>query len=1042
MSDVGKVSLGLVLNSKSLLSQMRGMSPQLTGMFNGLGKKLGGALVAGLSVKALVGFGKTCIELGSDLAEVQNVVDVTFGSMSGKVDAFAKSAATQFGLSETMAKQYTGTFGAMAKAYGFTTEQAYQMSTALTGLSGDVASFYNLDTEEAFTKLKAVFTGETEGLKSLGVVMTQTALDQFAMEQGFGKTTSQMTEQEKAALRYQFVLDKLNGAAGDFSRTSGGWANQVRILKLQFESLQATIGEGLIEALTPAIQALNSFMGVLIRAAQAFRNFIFTVFGKKASATVAGGSADMSAALGGVADSSAAAAEGLAGAGSSASGAAKEIKRALAGFDQITKLADSSSSGGGSGGGGGAGGAIDDMLGEATSALDEADPETFASKLGEMFHTAWETADFSFIGNLIGEKLAGALDSIPWDKAKTAFAKVSKSVATLLNGFLEAEGLSESVGATIGEALNTAFGTVNTFVEEFHWDSLGSFITEGIQSAFNTFNWGELTRWISNRLKAALNLCAGLIDGINWESLPGDIVNAVKEALTGADYAGIVEAIGKFIGSSLKAYYNFSEGIAVMLENLIGSIADYFTQHINDAKASGGTVAQGILSGIGEAFLEIGSWVYENIVDPLMSGLLGENVWADVKDAGASIMSNLQEGISNNWTLIKTWFSDTFVRGIVQFGIDAANGLAEPVVNAFNSVIDTINSAIELLPQGLKDRLGIQELENIPVKLIPDLDPPPGTFYNETKAEIEAQSKKNPASVTSTANLAGATDRIPENDKAVKGFKAYFNSADRNSDKSVKGIGSVWSYGKVWFNKKDQNSDKSVKGIGSVWSYGKVWFNEKNQNSDKSVKGIGSVWSYGKVWFNDAKDSLTTEQKTINVTARYTRAEDALSRNSGDYKAHALGGAYYGGSWHSIPQYARGGRPHGTMFWAGEAGPEVVGHVGGRTEVLNQSQLAATMFSSVSSAMRYRERYTPHLAVIGSSVSRSEQHLATLAKQAENAASGGSTREALSLLREILVLLKTMKLEASIGGRDVKDIIVQLINEDTKANGGVCELVV
>ena len=229
----------------------RNSASRMEGSFNKLGstiKKIGTLIGTALAIGKLAQFGKECIELGSDLAEVQNVVDVTFTTMSDKVNEFAKSAMTSAGLSETMAKQYTGTFGAMAKAFGFSEEQAYNMSTQLTQLTGDVASFYNLDQGEAFTKLKSVFTGETESLKDLGVVMTQTALDQFALANGFGKTTSAMTEQEKVALRLKFVTSQLSDASGDFARTSGSWANQVRVMQLQIQSLKATIGQGLISS--------------------------------------------------------------------------------------------------------------------------------------------------------------------------------------------------------------------------------------------------------------------------------------------------------------------------------------------------------------------------------------------------------------------------------------------------------------------------------------------------------------------------------------------------------------------------------------------------------------------------------------------------------------------------------------------------------------------------------------------------------------------------------------------------------------------------
>ena len=220
-------------------------------------RKLGAAIAAAGVIDAVVDFGKKAISLASDLEEVQNVVDVTFKTMSDSVNKFAKDAKKTAGLSEKMAKQYVVTFGAMADSFGFTEEEAYEMSTALTQLTGDVASFYNLSQDEAMGKLKGVFTGETEALKELGVVMTQTALDAYAMGNGFGKTTAQMSEQEKVALRYQFVMDQLASASGDFVRTQDSWANQTKVLALQFDSLMATIGSGLIDALLPSVQFIN-----------------------------------------------------------------------------------------------------------------------------------------------------------------------------------------------------------------------------------------------------------------------------------------------------------------------------------------------------------------------------------------------------------------------------------------------------------------------------------------------------------------------------------------------------------------------------------------------------------------------------------------------------------------------------------------------------------------------------------------------------------------------------------------------------------------
>lgn len=349
-ADTDKAKRDIQNLDKELSSSTNSLSKQL----GGLTKKFAGAFGLALGAKALVDFGKSCISLGSDLAEVQNVVDVVFPHMNDAVNEWAENASAKFGLSETMAKRYVGTFGSMAEAFGFTEQKALEMGETLTGLAGDVASFYNISQDEAYTKLKSVFSGETETLKELGIVMTQSALDQYALANGIGKTTSAMSEAEKVSLRYQFVQDQLTNATGDFARTSGSWANQVRLLSLQFDSLRASIGQGLISVLTPVIRGLNILMAKLVQAARMFQSFL-ALFGIKAQAPMgatAKATNQLSSGLGNVGKSGGKASKGL----GKANKSAKQLQRTLAGFDQITKLDKTDTSAGGGGGGGGAGG--------------------------------------------------------------------------------------------------------------------------------------------------------------------------------------------------------------------------------------------------------------------------------------------------------------------------------------------------------------------------------------------------------------------------------------------------------------------------------------------------------------------------------------------------------------------------------------------------------------------------------------------------------------------------------------------------------------
>lgn len=323
----GSIIIDTRIDSQGFSKGAQNLKSQFKGLSGAVGK-LGIAIAAAFSVREIVAFGKEAIKLGSDLQEVQNVVDVTFTTMNEQVNEFAKNAAKTAGLSETMAKRYVGTFGAMAKSFRFTEEEAYNMSTALTQLAGDVASFYNLTQDEAYTKLKSVFTGESESLKDVGVVMTQTALDDYALRKGLGKTTDQMSEQEKVALRYQFVLERLNVASGDFLRTSNSWANQTKLLTIQFDKLKATIGQGLINVLTPVVQLLNELLEKLQATAEAFKTFTATVFGD---------------ASGGMQSSAAGAADSAGDLEQNIEQAVKEADKLISGFDELNIVGSDSS---------------------------------------------------------------------------------------------------------------------------------------------------------------------------------------------------------------------------------------------------------------------------------------------------------------------------------------------------------------------------------------------------------------------------------------------------------------------------------------------------------------------------------------------------------------------------------------------------------------------------------------------------------------------------------------------------------------------------
>lgn len=239
---------------------------------NGLGNKLGSLAKGGIGIfakgvvaisTAMAVAGVASIKLGSDLNEVKNVVDTTFGKNAGAINTWSKNAATSFGIGELAALQMNGTMGAMLKSMGMTGPETLKMSEGITGLSGDMASFYNLDTKDAFEKIRSGISGETEPLKELGINMSVANLNAFALAEGLSKPYAQMTQGEQTTLRYNYLMSVTKDAQGDFAKTSGSLANQLRIAQLGVQNLGAAIGAALLPMATGAIKELNGMIGTL-----------------------------------------------------------------------------------------------------------------------------------------------------------------------------------------------------------------------------------------------------------------------------------------------------------------------------------------------------------------------------------------------------------------------------------------------------------------------------------------------------------------------------------------------------------------------------------------------------------------------------------------------------------------------------------------------------------------------------------------------------------------------------------------------------------
>nr|DAQ73828.1 MAG TPA: minor tail protein [Caudoviricetes sp.] len=634
--------------------------------FNGLGsavKKIGLLIGGAFAVGKLAQFGKECVELGSNLAEVQNVVDVTFTTMSDKVNEFAKNAMTSAGLSETMAKQYVGTFGAMSKSFGFSEQQAYDMSTALTQLTGDVASFYNISQDLAYIKLKSVFTGETETLKDLGVVMTQSALDQYALANGYGKTTSEMTEQEKVALRLAFVQKQLSAASGDFIRTSDSWANQVRVMQLQLQSLKATVGQGLINLFTPVLKVINILLGKLATLANAFKSFTELITGKKSSGqTSASGAglagtdaiADTADQYGNAADN----AEKLAGATNDTADATKKATKAVKGYlsplDEINNYSTDKSTDASSKAPSATGGLLDQMKG-AVQNVDYgkiAEGETVLDKMSKPLKKIIDR--FKQLAKLIAkgfwdglgdyepifDGIKKDLDSI-WKSLKDVFT--DPEVVKAANKFLDS--FAYAIGQVAG-----SFARIGLTIAQNIIGGIEKFLKQNVQRIKNylidMFNIGAEISQIAGNLAVAFADVFSVFGGETAQQITADLIGIFVEigmvltetaAKLGRDILNMIaqpfidnkDILKSAIEGSLGVIETVTSGVLTVVQNLSDAISRLYDEHVKpffDSIADGlSSILETLITGYNTYILPVLQGLAEQIKG-LLEGPLGDAI--------------------------------------------------------------------------------------------------------------------------------------------------------------------------------------------------------------------------------------------------------------------------------------------------------------------------------------------------------------------------------------------------------------------------------
>ena len=588
--------------------------------------------------------------------------------MADEVEKFAKSAVQNFGMSELTAKRMASTFMSMANSMGLAAKDGKNMSLQLTALAGDMASFYNVEQDVAQTALNSIFTGETESLKKFGIVLTEANLNAFALSRGITKSYNAMSQAEKVGLRYLYVLKATANAQGDFARTSGSWANQVRILKEQWSQLIGILGKGLIAALTPIVKALNKLLSYLI----ALGNAIASLFGGKKITGISKG-LDSAAGSAGNLDNN------LGGAGGKLdedNKKAEKLAKTLASFDELDILAsndknDSGGSGDDSGGGGGGGFEIPDfstdeaaselipnvqkLLDEVQKILDKWKP--LIPKLEFNFDKEKALADLKQIGLDIVNIIAG------WG---TFVISLAIKVANDLD---------------IGRLLNDVISLTRAFTD------LCSNITDAVVPALLTF--------YDEALSKAVQGVGDLLDEIlKWEE-------------------GELNKWSDWFVENKDTINEFAENLGKCVEPL-ASILVYIAD-------SAWGIFSGILSAIGDALRGIADIIVNmdlqdiSTILSLLTAILGIKVSFDIGKMFTEMSESIDGGLIDKLSFIEGYITGD---GKISTGLTA---LAEKFTSTFASIGAAISPITTAMSEGFNSVVGAVGATTTPLTILKGL---------------------------------------------------------------------------------------------------------------------------------------------------------------------------------------------------------------------------------------------------------------------------------------------------------------------------------
>lgn len=642
------------------------------------------------------------VKSANDYIENVNLFQVSMGEFYDEAFAYAELLNDRLGIDPSEWMRAQGVFMSMANGFGLARQQAYDLSEGLTELSYDLSSLYNEDVSESILRLQSALSGEIEPIRRLGISISQATLQEYALAHGIDESVISMTEQEKALLRSLVLMEGAGriGAIGDFAKTLESPANALRVLRQQITQLGRAIGTALLPIIIQIIPWVQAFVEVLTDAIRALATFLgFTMPEWETSDWATGitdGASDAEDAIGG------------------ATSAAKEMKKALLGIDELTIL-EPSNAGGSGGVSGGSGWASNleipniwdkNAINEIQTKADE-----YKEKIKEILKVvlavgaafaAWKIST-GLANGIIGiqagvgaiQKAISAL--VGFGPVQSLLSWVSGALAAMtiqfnaagggIAGFLSVAKLIASTMAPAVTVFTVIISTIKVLVER--WNDIKEAIKSvlidlGIEDrlndlALNLDRLGEKIGWVNGFWNGLKDTIGSLMDLIG-----GTVITLVGSTLVGA-FNGLIEVLNGLIG--------IVTGVIDTLSGLANFIIGVFTGDLQKAEAGINMIGNGIqevfgglwnsvvggvtqfVNGVINAISELGGTLLTKQIPQILQGF--KEWWGDV-------VSYFTEALPKWWNeTISPWFT---VEKWKQLGNRALEGLFGGLSNIGNKI--------------------------------------------------------------------------------------------------------------------------------------------------------------------------------------------------------------------------------------------------------------------------------------------------------------------------------------------------------------------